>query len=111
MYKYAYIFLIDSGLTWRPQLGLAGRAGQRQALAQPVHAVEADGDVGLRHGLQMFRRREGNPVGLVGESRLRRAESRHARRSGLRERRDGKSQKTGMQSINDAEITQQRHNE
>lgn len=34
-------------LTWRLQLGVAGRAGQRQALAEPVHAVEADGDVGL----------------------------------------------------------------
>lgn len=71
------------GLTWCSQLGVAGRAGQRQALAKPVHAVEADGEVGLRHGLQILGGSEGHPVGLVGESRLRRAESGHAWRASL----------------------------
>lgn len=70
-------------LTWRPQLGVAGRAGQRQALAKPVHAVEADGDVGLRHGLQVVGGGEGHPVGLVSESRLWRAEPGHAWRASL----------------------------
>lgn len=70
-------------LTWRSQLGVAGRAGQRQALAKPVHAVEADGDVGLGHGLQIFCRGKGHPVGLVSESRLWRAESGHARSASL----------------------------
>lgn len=69
----------DGGLTWRPQLGLAGRAGQRQALAEAVHPVEADGEIGLRHGLQVLSRRKGNPAGLVGKSRLRGAESGHTR--------------------------------
>lgn len=39
---------------WRPQLGLAGGTGQRQALAKPVHPVEANGDIGVCHGLQIF---------------------------------------------------------
>lgn len=73
----------DGGLTWCSQLGVAGRAGQRQALAKPVHAVEADGEVGLRHGLQVLGGSEGHPVGLVGESRLWRAESGHAWRASL----------------------------
>lgn len=75
------------GLTWRPQLGLAGRAGQRQTLTQPVHPVEADGEIRLRHGLQVLGRSERHPVGLVGESRLCRAESGHARRASLRDTR------------------------
>lgn len=58
-------------LTWRSQLILAGGAGQRQALAESVHPVEADGDVGLRHGLQGFCGCEGELGGLVGEAGLR----------------------------------------
>lgn len=76
-------FLEDSGLTWCPKLGLAGRAGQWQALAKPVHPVEADGDVGLRHGFQIFSWRKGYPTGLVSKSRLCWAESCHARCAGL----------------------------
>lgn len=82
------------GLTWCSQLGVAGRAGQRQALAKPVHAVEADGEVGLRHGLQILGGSEGHPVGLVGESRLRRAESGHAWRASLPGKEKEKKQKT-----------------
>lgn len=71
-------------LTWRPQLGLAGRAGQRQALAKPVHPVEANRNVRLRHGLQVLGGREGNPAGLFSESRLWRAESCHTWRTRLK---------------------------
>lgn len=79
------VVLIDKVLTWRPQLGLAGRAGQRQALAKPVHPVESHGEIGLRHGFQVFCRGERNPAGLVSERRLLRgAESRHTWRAGLR---------------------------
>lgn len=58
-------------LTWRSQLILAGRAGQRQALAESVHPVEPDGDVGFRHGLQGFGGCKGELSGLVCEPRLR----------------------------------------
>lgn len=58
-------------LTWRSQLILAGGAGQRQALAESVHPVEADGDVGLRHGLQGFGGCKGELGGLVSEAGLR----------------------------------------
>lgn len=57
-------------LTWRSQLVLAGGAGQRQALAESVHPVEADGDVGLRHGLQGFGGGEGELGGLLGQPGL-----------------------------------------
>lgn len=82
------------GLTWRPELGLAGRAGKRQALAEPVHPVEANGHVRLRHGLQVFSRGEGNPAGLVSKSRLRRAEPGHARRPSLGEKNNNQSERS-----------------
>ena len=41
-----------AGSTWGAQLGLAGRAGERQALSEAVHPAEAQGQLGLRHGLQ-----------------------------------------------------------
>lgn len=78
-------------LTWRPQLGLARRAGQRQALAKPVHPVKTDGNVWLRHGLQVLGRRKGNPAGLVSESRLWRAESCHTRRTRLKPKKEKKN--------------------
>jgi len=54
---------------------VAGGAGQWEALAEPVHPVEAGGGVGLRHGAEVLGRGEGDPAGLVGEGRLSRAES------------------------------------
>lgn len=59
-------------LTWRSELILAGRAGQRQTLAESVHSVKPDGDVGFRHGLQGFSGGKGELGGLVGKPRLRR---------------------------------------
>lgn len=59
-----------SHLTWRSELILAGRAGQRQALAKSVHPVESDGDVGFWHSLQGFGRGKGELGGLVGKPRL-----------------------------------------
>lgn len=76
-----------SGLTWCPQFGLAGRAGQRKTLAKPVHPVKADGDVWFGHGLQIFCRGKRNSAGLVHKRRLCWAESGHPGRTALKRRR------------------------
>lgn len=39
-------------VTWRAQFILAGRTGERQALAEAVHAIKTKRHVSLRHGLQ-----------------------------------------------------------
>lgn len=59
-------------VTWRSKLILAGRAGQRQALAKSVHPVEPDWDVSFRHSLQGFSGGKRELGGLVGKPRLRR---------------------------------------
>lgn len=104
-----YFLFFWKRLTWRPQLGLAGWARQRQTLAKPVHPVEADGDIGVCHGLQILSWGKGYPTGLVSENRLCGAESCHTWCASLwgRRREVGKEKHRWCRAIN--ELTPETH--